>query len=211
MLFNSYIFIFLFLPLALLGYFVLNHFGKFKIAKFFLIAMSLWFYAYFNISYLWIILISIVVNYCCHVRLKAGGTKVYLVSGIVFNLGLLFYFKYFNFFIDNINSLFHISYVVEQIVLPLGISFFTFQQLGFLIDTGRGEVEKQSFLDYVLFVTLFPQLIAGPIVSHEEMLPQFRNPALKRPNSRNLYIKAVWMPECVRLNRSWGNCLPVRM
>ena len=207
MLFNSHLFIFLFLPITLLGYFILNHFRRYNLAKCFLIAMSLWFYAYFNISYLWIILVSLAVNYICHVgiltifsssrkiseeipevRLQPVARKAYLVVGIVINLGLLFYFKYFNFFVDNLNALFHTSFVLQKIVLPLGISFFTFQQLGFLIDTGRGEVKRQSLVDYALFVTFFPQLIAGPIVNHEEMLPQFQNPALKRPNAENLYI-----------------------
>lgn len=169
--------------------------------------MSLWFYAYFNISYLWIILVSLTVNYICHVRIlevssclgKTSGeaseerlssvkAKVCLAAGVIFNLGLLFYFKYLNFFIDNINAVFHTSMVFKQIMLPLGISFFTFQQLGFLIDTKRGEVGRQSIMEYALFVTFFPQLIAGPIVSHSEMLPQFRNPDRKRLNAGNLYL-----------------------
>ena len=195
MLFNSYIFIFLFLPMALIGYFGFNKFEKYTSAKIFLVGMSLWFYAYFNISYLWIIVSSIVVNYFCHrmmlsesvIRKDAKYKNYILVMGLLFNIGLLFYYKYFNFFVDNINGVFRTSILVETILLPLGISFFTFQQIAFLVDTKRGEVKRQPLGDYMLFVTFFPQLIAGPIVSHTEMLPQFCDPERKRPVAKNLY------------------------
>lgn len=193
MLFNSYIFLFLFLPLALSGYFLLNRLGRYEFSKYYLIGMSLWFYAYFNPSYLWIILISIFVNYICHRGMFFFGAQsrkklnFCFYSGLIFNLGLLFYFKYFNFFIENINHLFQASVTLKQILLPLGISFFTFQQIAFLADTKKGEVSKQPLSDYMLFVTFFPQLIAGPIVSHREMLPQFKDASLKSPNAQNLY------------------------
>ena len=195
MLFNSYIFIFLFLPIAMLGYFGLNRIGKYVLAKYFLVGMSLWFYAYFNISYLWIIVASIAVNYICHRLMLSkkmqgkymGLRKCVFYAGLIFNIGLLFYYKYFNFFIDNVNSIFNLSVHVETILLPLGISFFTFQQIAFLADTWRGEVDRQSLCDYMLFVTFFPQLVAGPIVSHKEMLPQFVNRELKCPNVENIY------------------------
>lgn len=193
MLFNSYIFLFLFLPLALAGYFFLNRLGRYELSKYFLTGMSLWFYAYFNVSYLWIILISILVNYICHLGMvsasshKKARKTAWFLTGLIFNLGLLFYFKYFNFFVDNLNSLFHTSYTLKQILLPLGISFFTFQQIAFLADTKKGEVSRQPLADYMLFVTFFPQLIAGPIVSHREMLPQFQDKALKHLHAQNLY------------------------
>lgn len=193
MLFNSYIFIFLFLPLALLGYFLLNGWGRYEAAKYYLAVMSLWFYAYFNVSYLWIILASIGVNYLCHLRMTAPSRKgkaiagLWFGTGILFNLGLLFYFKYYDFFVENINCLFRASFTLKNILLPMGISFFTFQQIAFLVDVRRGEVERQPVSDYLLFVTFFPQLIAGPIVSHREMLPQFRELQLKRPDAGNLY------------------------
>lgn len=193
MLFNSYIFLFLFLPLAFLGYFLLNHWQKYELSKYFLAGMSLWFYAYFNLSYLWIILASIFVNYSCHHFMlsktsysKARHNAVFL-CGLFFNLGMLFYFKYFNFFTDTVNQIFHLSFNVKRILLPLGISFFTFQQIAFLVDTKRGESGPQKLSDYMLFVTFFPQLIAGPIVSHQEMLPQFQSTELKSINYRNLY------------------------
>lgn len=178
MLFNSYIFIFLFLPLSLLGYFLFNHYKKPNCAKFFLVCMSLWFYAYFHLSYLFIILASIGFNYACHLLLvKKKHPKLTLLLGIVGNIGILCYFKYFRFLLENINSLFHAEFSLPDILLPLGISFFTFQQIGFLVDTAKGSAEKESLLDYTLFVVFFPQLIAGPIVSHEEMLPQFKDPS----------------------------------
>lgn len=193
MLFNSYIFLFLFLPLAFSGYFLFNHFRKYELSKYYLTGMSLWFYAYFNHSYLWIILASILVNYLCHHLMvshssrKKGLLNTYFVCGLLFNLGLLFYFKYFNFFTDTISQIFHLSWNFKKILLPLGISFFTFQQIAFLADTRKGELKLQKFSDYMLFVTFFPQLIAGPIVSHQEMLPQFCNKELKSVNYKNLY------------------------
>lgn len=193
MLFNSYIFLFLFLPLALLGYFFFNRLKRYEFSKYYLIGMSLWFYAYFNVSYLWIILLSILVNFVCHRRMIAAGNgptvlrNAWFFAGLLFNLGLLFYFKYFNFFVDNLNHLFRSSFTLKQILLPLGISFFTFQQIAFLADTKKGETQKQPLSDYMLFVTFFPQLIAGPIVTHKEMLPQFKDIRLKCLNARNLY------------------------
>lgn len=195
MLFNSYIFIFLFLPIALLGYFGLNKVKKYILAKLFLVGMSLWFYAYFNLSYLWIILVSMMVNYIGHRVLlsrrlnnRNNIKKTVFVLGILFNIGLLFYYKYCNFFVENINAIFATSIHVETILLPLGISFFTFQQMAFLIDTKRGDVDRQSLDDYMVFVTFFPQLIAGPIVNHSEMIPQFRNTELKKFNAENFYV-----------------------
>ena len=189
MLFNSYVFIFAFLPLALAGYFLLNRAEKYQEAKFFLIVMSLWFYAYFHLSYLWIILCSIAVNYACHLLLVRGfGVKWTLTTGILLNIGLLFFFKYFDFCLENINILFHAGFTLTGVLLPLGISFFTFQQIGFLVDTAKGSIDRQTFLDYALFVTFFPQLIAGPIVSHEEMLPQFQDISKKRLSAENFYL-----------------------
>ena len=96
-----------------------------------------------------------------------------MAAGVLCNLGILFYFKYFDFFIENVNAVFGTSFLLKGILLPLGISFFTFQQIGFLVDTYRGEIRECTFLDYALFVSFFPQLIAGPIVNHNEMMPQF--------------------------------------
>lgn len=179
MLFNSYIFIFAFLPAALVLYYGLNHFGKFEAAKAALIVMSLFFYGYNNPRYALILIGSIGINYGLHYMLtqkkKAGFRKTCLIFGIVFNLGLLGYFKYLGFFAENINRLCKSSLPVLQIALPLGISFFTFQQVSFVIDSYKRTTSHYGILDYALFVAFFPQLIAGPIVLHSEMIPQFQD------------------------------------
>lgn len=173
MLFNSYIFVFLFFPICLLGYYGLIHFRKTVAAKVFLIAMSLWFYGYFNVSYLLIMLCSIGGNYAFHRLLSRKPHKAVTAVAVAADLGVLFYFKYYDFFIGSMNSIFGTSMILHNILLPLGISFFTFQQISFIADTYRGEVRECSLIDYALFVAFFPQLIAGPIVNHSEMLPQF--------------------------------------
>lgn len=180
MLFNSYIFIFIFFPLCITGFYLLNKLKISTYAKMWLIAFSLWFYGYFNVSYLAIMIISILLNYCLTLwitreKTKTTWKKSILAAGVILNLAILFYFKYFDFFIESINSVFKSDFPLKHILLPLGISFFTFQQIGFLVDTYRGDIDKIDFVDYALFVSFFPQLIAGPIVSQDEMLPQFKN------------------------------------
>lgn len=210
MLFNSYIFVFVFFPICLLGYYGLLRVHRTTAAKVFLIAMSFWFYGWFNVSYLLIMVCSIGGNYLFHrvVSRGAAGTKAVpseedktagrglaadsalwhgtdaapayvlhrravMITAVALNLGVLFYFKYFDFFLSTMNALFGTSAALRHILLPLGISFFTFQQISFIVDTYRGEVQNCSLTDYALFVSFFPQLIAGPIVNHSEMLPQF--------------------------------------
>jgi len=190
MLFNSYIFILLFLPLSVVGWFLLNKTKSKSLPKVFLLGMSLWFYAYFNIKYLPIIIISIIVNYLLYIGMKKsdkqGFRKMLFVFGLILNIGILFYYKYLGFFTENINALFKSDFTVINLVLPLGISFFTFQQVSFVIDSYKNEVPDYSLLDYALFVSYFPQLIAGPIVLHDEIIPQFADPNNKKVNAENL-------------------------
>ena len=113
--------------------------------------------------------------------------KVLFGIGLLFNLGMLGYFKYTDFMIENVNALFNTSYTLKNILLPLGISFFTFQQLAFVVDTYKNKGRLPKFLDYCNFVTFFPQLIAGPIVLPEEMLPQFEDKANRNPRAKNLF------------------------
>lgn len=153
--------------------------------------MSLWFYAYFNIGYLPIICASILVNYFVYRLMQREGTtqkkrKALLVLGLIFDIGLIFYFKYYDFFLDNINHAFSTDFVLRHITLPLGISFFTFQQISFIVDAYKGEAKGYSFLEYALFVTFFPQLVAGPIVLHKELVPQFRDLSKHHINYDNL-------------------------
>ncbi|MBR5521025.1 MAG: MBOAT family protein [Oscillospiraceae bacterium] len=187
--FNSYIFIFLFLPLSLAGYFGMNKLKLYSPAKIFLILMSFWFYGYFNPSYLIIMLASIGLNYCLsYVMLKSTKEmvrKIALVTGLVFNIGILFHFKYYDFFVSNINSAIGTSFAMKNLVLPLGISFFTFQQLSYVIDSYKKEVPVYDIFDYSLFVTFFPQLVAGPIVLHNEVVPQFADKTKKKMNADN--------------------------
>lgn len=192
MLFNSYIFIFLFLPVALALYYLLNRYEKYTLAQVVLIGMSCWFYAYFNVSYLLLLGGSVLVNYFFYRRICTGKNKADMIAGIAFNLLLLCYFKYFDFFTENVNAVFGTSFVLRNIVLPLGISFFTFQQISFLADTYKGEAEKCGFIEYMLFVVFFPQLIAGPIVTHGEMMAQFRDPRRKMPDG-DLFAKGVML------------------
>ena len=155
---------------------------------------SLFFYGWWNPAYLGLILVSILFNYAFGVTLsdqdsgKGISKKTLLIIGIAINLGLLGYFKYANFFVDNINILFNANFNLEKIILPLAISFFTFQQIAYLVDAYRGETKEYNFLHYCLFVTFFPQLIAGPIVHHKEMLPQFAKDAIYRLNHENLAV-----------------------
>ena len=189
MLFNSYYFIFVFLPLTWLGYFRLNYLRKYKSAQAFLVTASLIFYGYYNWYYLTIICVSIFVNYIV-IKSIGGDTryrKSILVGGIIFNIFLLLIFKYTNFFVDNINHIFHTDFFVVQILLPLGISFYTFQQIGFLLDSYRGEMKdlQLKFLDYAEFVSFFPQLVAGPIVSGE-LISQLNDLSKRRIDFDNM-------------------------
>lgn len=196
MLFNSYIFILLFLPLCVAGYFCLNHFHKYRLAQAFLLGMSLWFYGYFNPGYLLVILSSILLNFGIYRGLqKYRGrpcAKALMVGGVLINLGILGYFKYMDFFIGNLNALFSVGLPLLKIALPLGISFFTFQQISFVVDAYHGEIPSYDLLSYACFVTYFPQLIAGPIVTHDELVPQFMDREKKTLNYDNL-AKGIYL------------------
>jgi D-alanyl-lipoteichoic acid acyltransferase DltB (MBOAT superfamily) len=179
MLFNSYGFIFAFLPLTFVLYLVLGPRLPRRAALGWLVLCSLFFYGWWNPAYLSLLVFSIVFNF--FMGQAAGGRfshsaaarKAGAIVGIAVNLGLLGYFKYANFFFDQIQSLFPFRFEMAPIFLPLAISFFTFQQIAFLVDSYRGVAHEYHFVDYCLFVSFFPQLIAGPIVHHQEMMPQF--------------------------------------
>ena len=178
MLFNSTFFITIFLPSTLIGWFILQKLNNPIYSKLFLFGMSLWFYGYYNPWYLLILLFSLSSNYIFSALLfkfiSPKIQKIVLCIGLLTNIGLLFYFKYFNFFIDNCNTLLHTDFFMKQIALPLGISFFTFQQISFLIDRYWNNAPHYKFMDYACFVTFFPQLVAGPIVLHNEFIPQLQ-------------------------------------
>lgn len=177
MLFNSYEFLFYFLPIVFIVYFLFLKLKFILLSRLWLIGSSLFFYSWWNVSYLPLILGSLFFNYFIGTYINKVRTqnskKTFLIVGIVGNISLLGYFKYYDFFISNINSVFNTNITLLHLALPLAISFFTFQQIAYLVDSYRGETKGYKFSTYALFVTFFPQLIAGPIVHHKEMMPQF--------------------------------------
>jgi D-alanyl-lipoteichoic acid acyltransferase DltB (MBOAT superfamily) len=195
MLFNSYEFIFVFLPIIFFTYFYLNHKRVTEVSKGFLVFSSLFFYSWWNITYLPIILFSVLFNYVIGNTLSEDSKynnhrfskKSLLIFGIVSNIALLGYFKYTDFLIDNLNYWIFTEDIPNiNLILPLAISFFTFQQISYLVDSYRQETKEYDFLNYALFVTFFPQLIAGPIVHHKEMMPQFAKIKNKVKNYKNI-------------------------
>ena len=183
MLFNSPFFIFIFLPITLIGFFLLGARSLHRLAIAWLVLASSVFYGWFNAEYLILLAFLIVFNYFCGIKLsrdyhEGRSSPIALALGLAINLGVLAYYKYTNFFIDNANAILGKHFVLQRIILPLGISFFIFQKIAYLVDAYRGEAEEYDFLDFSLFVMYFPQLIAGPIVHHKEMIPQFRKASI---------------------------------
>lgn len=184
MLFNSPIYIFLFLPIAVLVYYSLNSRRLVVAGKAWLVLTSLFFYGYWKPAYLLLIISSMLVNFAIGSALHRNrqadrgrhgqpNRKTVLIVGILFNLGLLGYFKYFDFMLENVNWITGSSFELLNLALPLAISFFTFQQIAYLADCYQQDTQEYDFLSYCLFVSFFPQLIAGPIVHHHQMMPQF--------------------------------------
>lgn len=192
MVFSSYVFICAFLPIVIICYYLLSKLRSASFQTSFLVVASLFFYGYYNVYYLLIIVSSILVNYVIAIcmtnsrkQVANAKAKGFLFCGIIFNVALIGYFKYYDFFIENINHVFGTSIVLKNILLPLGISFFTFQQLSFLISVYKEEESVGNFLDYAAFVTFFPQLVAGPIVLYSEMIPQFKDDSRRHFNFDN--------------------------
>ena len=188
MVFSSYPFLLLFLPIVLAGYYLLSHVKNDTYQRLFLILASLFFYGYQNVKYLALIISSIAVNYLIALAIqkkRSSGAKPLLILGVLFNVALIGYFKYYDFFIENINLVAGTYFVLKHIMLPLGISFFTFQQLSFLVSVYQGEEKVERLRDYALFVLFFPQLVAGPIVLYSEMIPQFKDTQRRYFNGEN--------------------------
>lgn len=198
MLFNSPEFIFLFLPIALLIFFLLGRISNRRVAIAWLVAASLFFYAKSNPIFLLLLISSSGFNYCISLALKnqllfdrwkiALSQKWLLGIGVTANLVVLGYFKYANFFINTVNHLSGTSFSIEKIFLPLAISFFTFQQISYLVDVYRGEAKQETFLDYLLFVSFFPKLIAGPIVRYKDLMPQFEERSTYQFSQENFVV-----------------------
>lgn len=192
MYFNSYLFLLLFLPLTLAGYYALNYLRLQKAALFFLLGMSLWFYGYMNLKHLFLLAAGILLNFAVYRLLsmkflqsaKYGGVlrKIILFCAVAGNLCVMLLYKYYNFFIENWNLVFKSDHSFINFAVPLGISFITFQQIAFVVDAYRKEVPQYSILEYALFVAFFPHLSSGPIVTHEQFLPMLKEPLRKRIN-----------------------------
>jgi alginate O-acetyltransferase complex protein AlgI len=193
MLFNTYGFIFGYLPVTLAGFFMLAR-NSHRLAALWLAAASLFFYGLWNPVFVVLLLASITVNYAFgyaigHARQRsAPKAKLVLTIAVVANLGVLAYFKYANFFVATAIQLTGVEFATLDILLPLGVSFFTFTQIAFLIDVYRGIVCERNFILYVLFVTYFPHLIAGPVLHHKSMMPQFRARGTYRINLENIKL-----------------------
>ena len=196
MIFNSYVFIFAFLPIVILGFYGLGRYSH-HLAMLWLAAASLFFYGWWDARFVGLLLGSIVFNYGAGYLIGHSLThsnrraKLLLITSIIANLSLLGYFKYANFFVDNLNSLTGSAITMAKVFLPLGISFFTFTQLAFLVDTYQGKVKEYNFVHYALFVTYFPHLIAGPVLHHKEMMPQFAKRDICRFNYDNAMVGLI--------------------
>ena len=190
MLFHSYIFIFLFLPIVLFGYYGLHYLKQHKLALGFITAMSMWFCAYTGIGNLKVLLLNTLVNFMLvevMARVKAKqGRKMLFIAGLFWNIGILFYYKYFDFCVENVNDVFRTDIALLELALPLGISFYVFQQLAYLIDSYRGDCEKYGLLEFAAYSMFFPKLIQGPLVGHVELIAQLRDEANHKLNYNNL-------------------------
>jgi D-alanyl-lipoteichoic acid acyltransferase DltB (MBOAT superfamily) len=179
MLFNSADYVLAFLPICFFAYFWLNASRLAVFGKAWLVAASLFFYGWWNPVYLPLMVASILFNFAIGSRLARARVRGFqprtslLAFGVLVNLGVLGYFKYASFLVGNLNALSGAQLALPSIVLPLAVSFFTFTQIAYLVDSHKGIAREYSLLNYFLFVTFFPHLVAGPILHHKEMMPQF--------------------------------------
>lgn len=198
MIFSSYRFIFLFLPITFAVYSILRKYKIYEISKLWLVLASLFFYAQGSKKFFPFFVATMVFNYCVGMLIikyaskKPITAKLLLAAGLIENIGLLGYFKYSNFFIENVNRFTGSSFSLLNIMLPIGISFFTFQLIAFLADSYKGEARKYSFLDFLVFITYFPQLIVGPIVHHSDIITQLENKETYLFNPDNL-MKGIFL------------------
>ena len=190
MLFNSYAFLFAYLPVTVIGFFLLARKSR-ELAAAWLAAASLFFYAWWSLAYLPLLLASIAFNFRagqCIAAAEGKARRRWLASAVAANLIVLAYFKYADFFLSSVNALAGTDMPMLHVLLPIGISFFTFTQIAFLVDTAQGKVREFRFTHYLLFVTYFPHLVAGPVLHHKEMMPQFATPENYRFSANNLAV-----------------------
>ncbi|MFZ5615902.1 MAG: MBOAT family protein, partial [Pseudomonadota bacterium] len=177
MVFSSYAFLLVFLPLTIAGFWALRAGGLRRASVSFLLFASLAFYGAWSLAHLALLLASIAANYACGRFVASSASdsarRAAMIAGVAANLSLIFWFKYLDFAGSSLAALVGADWTFRNILLPLGISFFTFQQIAYLVDCWKTKDGEKSFRDYALFVTFFPQLIAGPIVHHRYTRPQF--------------------------------------
>ncbi len=215
MLFNSYEFLLLYLPLTVAGYFIANRYLGFRAGGLVLLVACVIFYSFAGIKCMAVLAASIGANYLV-ARLieKYGKKKLWLTVGVSLNVLLLLYFKYRNFFLENINTFFSAEFPLKEIVLPLGISFFTFQQIAYLVGIYRDSIEPHSFLDYAIFVLYFPKLVMGPLIEPNEFVAQLHDKHLRKPDAQNMtdgiklfilgLFKKVLLADTFAAAANWG-------
>ena len=207
MLFHSYIFILLFLPIAVLGYYGINRTGKYKLGILWLIGMSCWFYGAFSIKYLLLFLCSVVINQAGVQWMEKMPSlpkkRILFIVMLLLNIGLLVYYKYSNFFIENINQICGTALPLLKLGLPVGISFYTFRQLSYIIDCYKEDIKPYSFMEYAAYALFFPLMVQGPIAYHDHIIGQFREEERKKVSyvslSRGIYAFARGMAKKVLL------------
>ena len=191
MLFTSIHYIFFFLPIILIFLRFINKINSQFILSF-LVICSLYFYAVWDIKFLFLLIFSIVFNFFIAKNIILSlNKKIYLYVGIIINVSILMYFKYLNFFIDNINLIFTSNFDTIYIIFPLALSFYTIQQIAFLVDCFDGKVKEINFIKYSLFISFFPQLFAGPIVLYEQAYHQYDKSNISRIDYKNLYLGLI--------------------
>ena len=194
MIFSSYKFIFAFFPIVYIVYNIFRKAQKPTLMKVWLVLASLFFYGYGDYRFFPVLLFTAIFNFIVSglLQLKYNKNKTFrallLVVALLENLGLLFYFKYRNFFFENINLAFGTDFTMKNIILPLGISFYTFQLISYVVDSYKREAKGYGFVDYMVFVTFFPQLIVGPVVSHDQIIPQLEKENLMKIDSKNIML-----------------------
>jgi alginate O-acetyltransferase complex protein AlgI len=191
MLFNSPEFLLGLLPISLCGFFSLGQLGFHQAAILWLTIVSLFFYGWWNVAYVPLLLCSILFNFFIGEKLRVGGSRYWLTAGVSGNVILLGYYKYSGFLTEVISDAAGLNWAVPHVILPLAISFFTFQQIAYLVDCRAGLVKKSSLLNYAAFITFFPHLIAGPITHHKEIIPQFQSMRIFKPQPLAIVLGAT--------------------
>jgi D-alanyl-lipoteichoic acid acyltransferase DltB (MBOAT superfamily) len=195
MLFNSGVFLLFFLPITLIGYRAISRFGRRPILGWLAVA-SLVFYSWWNWHFMFVLVGSVLVNFtvswCIAKSERPSATKAWMITGITLNLAALCYYKYLFHILRFFDDVLHVHHGWGDVALPLGISFFTFTQIAYLIDLAQGEAAPQNLVEYALFVTFFPHLIAGPILHHKEMMPQFLAEGYGRVNPDDMLVGLTW-------------------